>query len=946
MLYLLLRQDLVSSTETLIDQLGLDAPISVRSIDRFAYAHDASHYFKLPQAIVKPQSVQDVAQIFRTSHAHDIAVTFRSGGTSLSGQAVTDGLLVDTRQSFRRITVLEEGARVKVQPGATVRQVNVRLARFGRKLGPDPASEAACTIGGVVANNSSGMACGTEQNTYQTLDSIVFVLPSGTVIDSAEPDADDRLRMAEPELFHGLAALRDRVRGNDESTMTIRRLYSMKNTMGYSVNAFLDFTRPVDILSHLIVGSEGTLGFVAEATFNTVELMAAASTALAIFSTLSDATAVLPALVDAGLATIELMDATSLRVAQLLPNAPAGLAGLSVENHAALLVEFQAAHQHGLDKLLSESLCVFGSLPLIAPVEFTSDPRRRADLWHIRKGLYTAVAGARPPGTTALLEDVVVPIARLGTTCEELIQLFGLYEYDNSVIFGHAKDGNIHFMLNERFDDPASLKRYQRFTEKMVEVILGNGGSLKAEHGTGRIMASFVRRQYGNELYEVMNAVKHLCDPRGLLNPGVVLSEDAGAYLRDLKVVPTIEKEVDQCVECGYCEPVCPSKDITMTPRQRIVVRREMQAAETSGAVELLAELRRDYEYDAVETCAADGMCQTACPVNINTGDLVRRLRQENKGVVEQAAWKGAAKHWEPITRLGGVALTVADAVPAPLVTTATKVGRMLLGAETVPLYAGDLPQGGSKRVPLHTDDVVAVYFPACIGTMFGPADGGDGVSNAFLTLCRRAGVNVAVPDGIGSFCCGTPWKSKGYSRGYDEMSGMVLPALWDASQEGRLPVVCDASSCTEGLETMQKLATAAAGSFTNLRFVDAVNFVHDHILDKVAIIKTFESIALHPTCSSTQLGMNKELSAIANAISLDVIVPDDWSCCAFAGDRGLLHPELTASATQAESAEINQREFEAYASTNRTCEIGLSRATGHEYRHIVELLEEASRQA
>jgi len=917
---------------------------STRSIDRLSQAHDASHYYLVPQSVVSPASAQDVSALFRDLASSTRSLTFRSGGTSLSGQGVTDGVLADTRSSFRRIDVLDEGARVRVQPGATVRQVNARLARFGRKLGPDPASEIACTIGGVVANNSSGMACGTEQNSYRTIESLVVVLPDGTLVDTGAADADAALKARRPELYEGLLRLRDRVRGDKRSVDTIRALFSMKNTMGYGVNAFLDFDSPVDILAHLIVGSEGTLGFIAEVTFRTVPLHPHVSTALAVFDSLAGATAALPDLVASGLATIELMDAVSLRVAQSLPERTAELGALAVKGHAALLIEHQEDSVERLGAAVAGTQALLDRLTLTHPAVFTTDAVTRHDLWSIRKGLYTSVAGSRPSGTTALLEDIAVPVDALLDTCTQLTALFEGYRYEESVIFGHAKDGNIHFMLNERFDDPASLDRYRAFTEDMVELVLGQGGTLKAEHGTGRIMAPFVRRQYGDELYDVMWEVKRLFDPEGILNPGAVLSDDADSYLRDLKLTPTVEEEVDRCVECGYCEPACPSKDLTLTPRGRIVVRREMKRAELAGDTALLAELRRDYEYEGKQTCAVDGMCQISCPVNINTGDLVRRLRAENRGSLERTGWNAAAGQWDAVTSLASAALNVADRLPTALVKGATVVGRSVLGADTVPLYDETLPAGGSARTPREASDAEVVYLPSCIGTMFAPQGDGEGVMSALLTLLERAGVPVRVPDGVGSFCCGTPWKSKGHLAGYDRMRDTVLPALLEASEGGRLPIVCDAASCTEGLDTMRDTAKSDPERFGVLRFVDAVEFVRDRVLGSLEVTATLPTLTLHPTCSSTHLGINGAMNEIAAAIAAEVSVPADWGCCGFAGDRGMLHPELTASATAREAAEAVAAGSAAYASVNRTCELGMSRATGEDYRHLLELLEEATR--
>ncbi|HAN25488.1 MAG TPA: FAD-binding oxidoreductase, partial [Microbacterium ginsengisoli] len=565
------------------DALAAASTVTTRAIDRVAYTSDASHYLLTPRAVVTAESAGEVAAVMAAAGAGGAHVTFRSGGTSLSGQAATDDILIDTRRGFRDIEVLDGGRRVRVQPGATVRQVNARLVRHGFRLGPDPASEAACTIGGVIANNSSGMACGITENTYRTLESMTFVLPSGTIVDTADPDADRRLADSEPDLVEGLRALQRRVRSNPASVALIERQFAMKNTMGYGINAFLDFESPAQLLAHLIIGSEGTLAFVAEAVYRTVPIHSRIATALTVFPTLDDATRALPALLETGAATLELMDATSIRVGQSFADAPAAIRGFEVAGEAALLVEYQADDADRLAELTAAGARLLGELPLLAPAHLSTDAGERATAWKLRKGLYTTVAGARPSGTTALLEDIVVPVPSLAATCESLQELFTRYDYRDSVIFGHAKDGNIHFMLTDRFEGDAALGRLTGFTEAMVDVVLDAGGNLKAEHGTGRAMAPYVRRQYGDELYDVMRALKALCDPRGILNPGVIIDDDPTAHVRDIKLAEPIEEEADRCVECGYCEPVCPSKDVTLTPRQRIVTRRAIARARVAG---------------------------------------------------------------------------------------------------------------------------------------------------------------------------------------------------------------------------------------------------------------------------------------------------------------------------------------------------------------------------
>ncbi|WP_448070497.1 FAD-binding and (Fe-S)-binding domain-containing protein [Georgenia yuyongxinii] len=943
--------------------------VSTAVVDRVKLAHDASHYLLTPRAVVTATSAEQVAAVLAAATRAGLPVTFRSAGTSLSGQGVTDEVLVDVRRHLAAVEVLDGGARVRCQPGAVLRRVNATLAPYGRRLGPDPASEAACTIGGVVANNSSGMTSGTTATAYRTLESLVLVLPSGTVLDTARPDADALLRAREPALHRGLARLRDRLRGDATLRGTIEHQFSMKNTMGYALNAFLDHDEPAQILAHLVVGSEGTLGFVAEATLRTVPALPHAATALCVFDSIERATDAIAPLTAAGAVAVELLDAASLRVAQRDPRAAEVMRAVAVKRHTALLVELQAADAEVLAGATARMTPVLAGLELAAPAALTRDATARGRMWAVRKGLYTAVAGARPAGTTALLEDVVVPPAALPATVAALGRLLPRHGYDDAVIFGHAKDANLHFMINPRLDDPTAVATYAAFTEDLVDLVLGADGSLKAEHGTGRIMAPFVRRQYGDALHEVMREVKALCDPAGVLAPGVVLDDDPHAHLRHLKTVPPAHPEVDRCVECGYCEPVCPSRNTTTTPRQRIVLMREMVAA----GPELRAELAAAFDYQAVHTCAADSLCVTACPVAIDTGKVMKELRAQDRRAPVQAAGALAAEHWDATTAALRGALAVAEAVPGPVLSAATRAVRAVAGQtlrDWIPQVGRDLPGPATPRSRLapprsqiaslaappgdQTGNLAAecdaVFFPACIGSLF--AGEGIGAAAAFLRLCERAGLRVAVPEGIDTLCCGTVWESKGLGEGAAVMAGKVAAEVWALTDGGRRPLVCDATSCTHGLAGLERhLTPVAAQRWAQVHVVDAVTYARERVLPALAVdpARRLPTLAVHPTCSAVHLGAVEDLLAVARAAAADVTVPVSWGCCGTAGDRGMLHPELTAGATEAEAAELAAAErtagaFAAYASCNRTCEMGMSAATGRPYRHVLEVLEEITR--
>lgn len=908
------------------------------AISRAARARDASHFSLQPAAILTPRDVAQVSAALTAAATFGTSITFRSGGTSLSGQSSTRGILLDTRHHFSDIEVLDDGQRVRTQPGTTLRRVNGRLARFGRKLGPDPASEIAATIGGIIANNSSGMSCGVANNAYRTLESGRVVLPSGTMLDTADPEADEILRRREPRLYEGLLELRQRILGNEESRSLVQQLFAIKNTMGYSVNAFIDFERPIDILLRLMVGSEGTLGFLAEATWNTIPAHAHSATGLLVFANLDEAIVAVAPLQALGFDTVELLDATSLSVAQRLPDAPAELAALKIVAHAALLIEVAADSQQELLGLVDATSELLRALPTVAPATLKFDSAHRNALWRIRKGLYASVAGNRPTGTTALLEDIAVPLPQLAETCRELDALLREFSYSDSVIFGHAKDGNVHFMLTENLEQESGLGRYHAFTEQMVDLVLSHSGTLKAEHGTGRMMAPYLRRQYGDELYLVMQQIKLLFDPQGILNPGVLIHDDAQAHLNDFKSTHPVHEFVDRCVDCGYCEPICPSASLTLTPRQRIAVLREVAAATAAGKNELANTLVKEFDYAGVSTCAVDSLCATSCPLGIDTGELVRTVRARSAAAPAEKLWGVAARHWSTTTRIAATALNLSQHIPK-LAGPATTVLRAALGSDNVPLWTPDLPGGGTPRQSVTAGSAAAVHFASCTNSMFESVSPG-GSTRAFQLLAQRAGIELRTPDDMGSLCCGTPWKSKGLVDGYASTQQRATKALEHATMGWTLPIIVDAASCTEGLLALLRDVRSAGAT---PRVIDAVQFTHDELLPRLRVSRNIPSLTLHPTCSSTKLGIDAALHAMANAMAHEVHIPIDWGCCAFAGDRGMLHPELTAAATARESAEVKALGSTRHISCNRTCEIGMTRATGHPYQHILELLVECT---
>ncbi|WP_298603887.1 FAD-binding and (Fe-S)-binding domain-containing protein [Zoogloea sp.] len=918
----------------LIDALRQRLPaerVITDELRRLAYGTDGSFYRLIPEVVAVVNDETEVCDVTRIARDNGRPVTFRAAGTSLCGQAVTDGVLVLLGEGLATCAIGAGGTTVQVGPAIVGAEVNRRLAPLGRKIGPDPASINAAKIGGIAANNSSGMCCGTAQNSYNTLAAIRVMLADGTVLDTGEAASVTAFKASHGGLLDSLGGLAARVRADHALASRIRAKYKIKNTTGYSLNALVDYTDPVDILAHLMIGSEGTLGFISRVTYHTVPEYAHKASALAFFPDMESACRAVVGLKQRPVDAVELLDRASLRCVADKPGMPPLLKTLP-DGVTALLIETRAPSATELDARIGSVLAELGAYPLIEAPAFTTDPAEIERLWNVRKGTFPAVGAVRKPGTTVIIEDVAVAVPLLAAACLDLQRLFAKHGYHEAIIFGHALEGNVHFVFTQDFGIESEVARYAAFMDELCTVLVGKyDASLKAEHGTGRNMAPFVELEWGSQAYGLMKEIKQLFDPAGLLNPGVIINDDPAAHLKHLKPMPAagqLYAPVDRCIECGFCEPQCPSHGLTLSPRQRIVGWRELSRREANG--EAPGQLGEDYLYMGLDTCATCGLCSTACPVGIETGALTRAVRGEQLSGVARSLGRVAANHFGATQALARSALKAGHLAEAI-------VGLRALARLTGGAWKEGMPKPQALRYDItRSSGDKVVYFPTCAGRMFGADTPEHALSATVIRVLERAGYAPIVPEGVNSLCCGQSFASKGLAEDADRKSAELEAALMKASNNGEYPVILDASACSLRMKTF--LAE-------RLKVYDLVEFAHDALLPRLMLHKKAEPVLVHLNCSARRMGFEAKLKQLATACADKVVLPAEVKCCGFGGDRGFVVPELNTHALRKLHADVPAGCCGGYSS-NQTCEIGLTNATGLPYRSIVHLLDECSAEA
>lgn len=907
-----------------------DSRIYTDDLRCLAWGTDASFYRHIPQVVVRSKNEEEVSRLLAEANKLGLPVTFRAAGTSLSGQTTTDSILIVAGKNWEGYSVNADASEITMQPGLVGHKVDEILRPYGKTFSPDPASKNSAMVGGIVMNNASGMSCGTHANSDKVMKSMRIVLADGTVLDTGSEESREAFRQSHPDFIKGIERIRDGVLADEELVKRIKYKYAIKNVTGLNIYPFVEHTDPFEIITHLMVGSEGTLGFASEFTLSTGHLYAYSSSAMLYFKDMRKACECVVALKKSPVECAEILDKKSL----------ASVHDTTGENLTAILVRTSADTKEQLAANVDAMMKVIDQFELYVPAKFTSDPEENAKYWAIRSGVFPVVAGTRPLGTTVIIEDIAFHIEDLPDATCDLAQMLQDHGYDDSCIYGHALEGNYHFVIAQSFKTAADVKQYRDLMNEITKLVVDKyDGSLKAEHGTGRNMAPFVEKEWGKKAFSVMKEVKHLFDPNNILNPGVIFNDDPDCFVKSFKPLPLTNEHIDKCMECGFCEVNCLSCGFTMSSRQRIVVQREIARLRATGEDDArMKRLEKQYKYLGNETCAADGLCSTSCPMHINTGELTHDLRNAAcppNSFTHKVG--GFCADNLPAIRTGiKLALRSADLAHAVLRDGGVKAVGKAIHAVGGPLWTPSLPKPyAAHKFNQQESDKKVVYFPSCLNQTMGKGNKGpkESLIDEVVSFLNRAGWEVIFPENKNKLCCGMIWESKGMPDIANSKTAELENALIAASENGKYPVISDQSPCLHRM----------LGHMQKVKPLELMEFIHDYVADSLEFHQTDEPVAIHLTCSTRLMKLEDKMIDLAKRCSSNVVLPEGVGCCGFAGDKGFNTPELNKYALRKLRGAIEKAHVKRGFSNSRTCEIGLTTHSGVPYQSLIYLIDECT---
>ena len=989
---------------------------------------DASFYRQIPKAVIRSDGEEEISRIVQLCKKHKLPFTFRAAGTSLSGQSCTDSVLIVAGKHWEKFTLSPDGESIKLQPGIVGARVNEILKPYGRVFPPDPASIGSAMVGGIVINNASGMNCGVHANSDRMMISARIILTDGTVLDTGDEKSREAFRKSHSEFLKKIEDLRDKVRADKELADRIARKYSIKNVTGLNLRPLVAYDDPFDIIAHSMVGSEGTLAFLSEVTMKTLHDYKFKASAMVYFLTMKESCEAVVAMkkLKAGdedlemsaenlmVKSAEMLDYMSLNSVddpvflQYKKDVDAGkIEGVEpgdYHNLTAILTETKGiTHEQLLEKIEKIKACL-GQFRLYIPAEFTEDPKVYGKYWAIRSGIFPSVGGTRPVGTSCLIEDVAFPIETLPEATVKLQKMIADHGYSDACIYGHAFEGNYHFILNQSFADEHEVARYAEMMRDVAKLVVeGYDGSLKAEHGTGRNMAPFVKYEWGEKAYEAMKELKAIFDPEGLLNQGVIFNDDPDCFIKCLKPLPVLDfdfdsvpdgghylmdpslstaketieqvKRANKCIECGFCEVNCMSCGLTLSSRMRIAVQREIRYLTKTGEnPERLATLKKQYKYYGDQTCATDGLCSTSCPMKINTGELTHLIRQMdmNNSTLGYQVGEFAANHMAGIKSGLRVVLDVAHAAHVTLGPTLMTTVCRTMNKMGLPLWTTAMPK--KKRQPKPSDLTQFIINSIEHSTL--NIEHSAAQKDADANNVQSSMVNVQSPKVVYFPSCinQTMGQSKQGGKIHD-LVDEVIQLMAKAGYEVIFPKGMEKMCCGQIWESKGMLDIADRKSaeleaalweasekgkypvlcaqspclhrmkkvMHKMKLYEPAEFIMKYLVPRLDFHPIDKHIALHITCSTRQMGVADDLIALAKMCSTNVYLPEGVGCCGFAGDRGFTFPELNKYGLRKLRPQIEANHIEVGYSNSRTCEIGLETNTGIPYMSIVYLVNECT---
>lgn len=913
-----------------------DERIYTDDLRLLTWGTDAGFYRLIPQIVVRSMNEDEVSRLLALADKHNLPVTFRAAGTSLSGQSISDSILIVAGKHWEKYSISEDLETITLQPGIIGERVNQILKPFGRKFAPDPASVKSAMVGGIVMNNASGMNCGTHANSDKMLLTARIVFADGTILDTSSEQSKENFRKSKPGFIEKIEQLRDYVQADEPFLSRILHKYSIKNVTGLNILPLAIYRDPFDIITHLLVGSEGTLAFLSEFTMKTGKDYPFKASAMLYFNDIKEACRAVVAMKKGPVMGAELLDKKSLESV----NDPTGR-GLT-----AVLTETMANTKEELYSQIKQIEGILSAFKTAVPVKFTDKEEEYAPYWAIRSGIFPSVGGTRKPGTTTLIEDVAFHIEDLPEATADLQQLLEKHGYPDACIYGHALEGNYHFIINQSFDTREQVAQYESLMNEIKTLVVDKyDGSLKAEHGTGRNMAPFVQYEWGEKAFALMKEIKSLFDPKNLLNPGVIFNDDPHCHIRHFKPMPLTNEHVDKCIECGFCEVNCLTAGFTLSSRQRIVAQREItRIKDIPEQQERLKRLKKQYAYAGNDTCAGDGLCATSCPMNINTGHLTHDLRAEllPQDSIGYQLGMWTANHFAGVKAMLRPVLTLADTAHSIIGTrnmTALAKGLRSVSGNSIPLWTSAMPKAYTpKATGSLKSELKVVYFPSCLNQTMGTAHSSPDhtpLVDKTVALLEKAGYEVIFPSKMNKLCCGTIWESKGMHEIADRKAAELEEALYIATENGRYPVLCDQSPCLYRMRNTMK----------RIKLYEPAEFILTFLCDKLEFTPIKQPVAIHITCSMKKMKLEKQLIALAGLCSEKVLVPEEVGCCGFAGDKGFTHPEVNAYALRKLRPQLEKAGIEVGYSNSRTCEIGLTTNSDIPYLSIVYLVDQCTKQ-